>query len=399
MNIVFLVNRYPGVGGIENMTTLLSCLFKLELGYETSIFSIVGQGGIVVDSNLKQTGIEVKILNSEVSEENKSLIVQQFKDFLLRKNPDVVIFQDSYAPIEFLLYAIKDDSRFSNIKICTVEHNTPDCLLKGYIEHWKKHSLWSLGGLSRKLLFPYVYHKILSQNKCRHKKLVEFSDKYILLSSSYKKLLKNLYNIDDSNITAIANIKNDFIDVERTNRCLDKKEVLLFVGRLNSQKGIDKLIDVWRVLGKRIPAYELVIVGDGEERELLEQAMATHDLKNIRLEGFKNNVSDYYQEASAILMTSIFEGLPLVLAEAMQFGVVPFAYDTFSSLHDIIDHHKTGYIIKPFNVDEYAESVCAFLNLPEASKKKMRHEAMKKSEKFSKSCILNQWKDLLENEL
>ena len=393
MNVLFLLYRYPGVGGIENMTTLLAQLFNTQLGYCTSIFSLVGQEGIEVDSALQDLQIDVKIAHCSDNQQ----IATVFLTFLEENVPDVIIFQDSYAQIEYLLNIVKNISTFKETKILTVEHNTPDCLIKGYIDHWKKHKLNTIGGLLRKIAFPYFYKKTLKENRIRHQKLVELSDKYILLSDSYKKILKNLFRIESDKVVAIANIKNDFSNSGVYSNYEVKKKQFLFVGRLNAQKGVDKLIDVWSILEKRIPDYELLVIGDGEQRSLLENLIIKNNLKRIRLEGFQTNMATYYKEATGILMTSIFEGLPLVLAEAMQYGVIPFAFDSFTSLHDVVEDKKNGFIIPPFSTSDYVTSVCDFVHLDQDKVKLLRLNAIKDSEKFSKERILSDWENLFNS--
>lgn len=390
LNILFLVNRFSGVGGIENMTTLLACLFKTELGHQTCIFSVEGQMGIEVDSSLKENDIDLSISTST----DKSVVTNNFIEYVGIMKPDVVIFQDSYAPIEYLLDYVRKPTR-----IFTVEHNTPDCILKNYIERWKSHKVNTIGGLLRKMLIPYVYSKILLGGRKRHKKLVGLSDKYILLSPSYKSILKKYYHIASDNIITIPNIKKDFGDNHAElsqSLFFQKKKQFLFVGRLNSQKGIDKLINVWRLLEPKVPDYELLVVGDGELRTLLEEAIDEYKLKRIKLEGFQFNMVEYYREASAIFMTSLFEGLPLVISEAMQLGVIPFVFDTFSSLHDIVEDQKNGFIIKPFEVELFANSVCYFLSMNNYDVSELRKEAIEGSKKFTKQNVLYQWNNLFE---
>ena len=385
MKILFLVNRYPGIGGIENMTTLLAGLFKTNLGYETSIFSVQGQHGITVDSSLNVNDVEI------ANTKKKVLIIMKFETFLRKKSPDIVIFQDSYAEIEYLLNSIHKPTR-----IFTVEHNTPDCFLKTRINA-RKSSGWSISGIIYKLRFLDIYIRTWYANGMRHRKLVQVSDKYILLSESYKKTLKSLWRINNSKIIAIPNIKNDFGFVDTTSiLSLQRKKQVLFVGRLDAQKGIKKLIEVWKILEQKVLDWELVIVGDGEERSLLEKEINKLQFKRVRLEGFRTDVADYYRESSAIFMTSIFEGFGLVLPEAMQFGVIPFAYDTFLSLHDIIEDKKDGFIIRAFDAEIYANTFCKFLSMSESEVEQLRKTAIESSLKFSKLCVLSKWKELFE---
>ena len=95
-------------------------------------------------------------------------------------------------------------------------------------------------------------------------------------------------------------------------------------------------------------------------------------------------------------MTSIFEGLPLVLAEAMQFGVVPFVYDTFSSVHDIIIDSINGYIVRPFDKEGFVRAFLSFSALDDESVNEMRYSAIHSSQKFSKGPVLEQWSYILK---
>ena len=385
MRILFLLNRYPGIGGIENITSLLARLFKSELGHQISIFSVISQHDVGIPVTIRQDEIPVIISNSS----KQSEIIRSFTECLINYSPEIVIFQDSYAEIEYLLNFIDKST-----KIFVVEHNTPDCLLKSYINHYRHHKWCSFKGFVRKLLFPLIYLRILFHQQKRHKKLVDISNRYILLSASYKEILKLYYNIVSDKIIAIPNIKNDY-GLDTNVRLLDKKKQVLFVGRLNPQKGLDHLLEIWQMIEKFLPDYKLIVIGDGEERETFDRAIKENNLKNVNCIGYIDNVYDYYIESSAIFMTSNFEGLPLVLAEAMQFGVVPFVYDTFSSVYDVISDSNNGYIIPPFNKKEFVTRFTHFISLTKESQLQMRINAITSSEGFSARNVLHAWKNIL----
>lgn len=385
MRILFLLNRYPGIGGIENITSLLSRLFKSELGHQISIFSVVSQQKVDIPITVRQDDIPVIISNSA----KQSEIIQSFTECLINNSPEIVIFQDSYAEIEYLLNYLDETT-----KIFVVEHNTPDCLLKGYMNYIRSLKWCSFKGSVRKLLYPLIYLRILFHQQKRHKKLVDLSNRYILLSESYKEVLKSYYNIVSDKIIAIPNIKNDY-GLDANVRLLDKKKQVLFVGRLNPQKGLDHLLEVWQMIENSLPDFKLIVIGDGEEREMFDRAVKENNLKNVNCIGYIDNVYDYYIESTAIFMTSNFEGLPLVLSEAMQFGVVPFVYDTFSSVYDIISDSNNGYIIPPFNKKEFLARFIHFISLTQDSQLQMRINAITSSERFSARNVLQAWKNIL----
>lgn len=92
-------------------------------------------------------------------------------------------------------------------------------------------------------------------------------------------------------------------------------------------------------------------------------------------------------------MTSNYEGFGMVLTEAMAFGCVPLAFDSFPSLRDIVDEGRDGFIIPPFDIDTYAEQ-CAFLMENENIRSVMAAAAGKKSGKFQIEGIVDRWEAL-----
>src|SRR5690606_17964084 len=93
--------------------------------------------------------------------------------------------------------------------------------------------------------------------------------------------------------------------------------------------------------------------------------------------------------------TSSFEGFPMVLVEAINFGVVPVAFQSFNSITDIITDKKNGILVKPFIVDEYVNKLS---NLMKSSKnlKTMASNAIDDSQKFSIKTVGEKWFHLFE---
>ena len=131
----------------------------------------------------------------------------------------------------------------------------------------------------------------------------------------------------------------------------------------------------------------MVIVGDGKERSRLEQQAKR--LERISFVGFQSP-NQYYRDASIFCLTSNLEGFPMVLPEAMSFGVVPFSFDSFPAVHDIIEDGKTGALVKPFSIKEYADKL-ALLMSDEEKRNRMSENCMKDVARFSLDNIVNQW--------
>ena len=96
-------------------------------------------------------------------------------------------------------------------------------------------------------------------------------------------------------------------------------------------------------------------------------------------------------------MTSNYEGFPMVLVEAMQYGCVPFAFNSFGALQDIIDDGINGFRIIPFNEKEYAEKVIQYLSSSSENHNKLQGNAIEKSKTFDINIIGKKWVEIFSN--
>lgn len=162
-------------------------------------------------------------------------------------------------------------------------------------------------------------------------------------------LLNNQLNKDRIYAWAVNNI----LSFQYEPLDLRKKRRILFCGRLTAQKVPYRALYIWQWLQNELPDWELSIVGDGPWRERMQDLCRKLGLKRVVFYGFKDP-RPFYRESSVLWMTSNFEGWGLVLTEAMQYGCVPIVYNSFSSITDIIESGKTGYIIAPFDTEQFA---------------------------------------------
>ncbi|OQP32613.1 MULTISPECIES: glycosyltransferase [Pantoea] len=123
----------------------------------------------------------------------------------------------------------------------------------------------------------------------------------------------------------------------------------LAVGRLDHQKGFDLLLDIWRDFVQTHPEWTLAIAGDGELRQQLEdQAAALGITGSVNFVGRVSNINDYYRDSDMALMTSRYEGLPLVLLEAKSWSLPVVAYDCPTGPQEIINQGEDGFLV-PMN--------------------------------------------------
>lgn len=158
-----------------------------------------------------------------------------------------------------------------------------------------------------------------------------------------------------------------------------------FVGRLEAAKGVDTIIEAIAGLSgdfkKKIGS--IAMVGTGEK--LPEYKEKCNELKlPIEFLGVlsKSQVHDIYKKSHAILLPSLSEGFPKVIAEAMNYGCVPIVSDV-SSISQYVKNRKNGFLLKNINVNGLTEALENFLELTDAEFKKMIQSDDLGIEKFS----------------
>ena len=243
--------------------------------------------------------------------------------------------------------------------------------------------------IARFFLYPKIKSSYLSSRIQHFGFLFSNSDKVCLLSQSYIGDFKVYYkSFDKGKIVSIPN-PNSFVPKQ-----CEKKKQLLYVGRLDGgQKRPDRLLKIWKRLYKKFPDWEMIIVGDGKERGRLEQQ--ARNLERISFVGFQSP-KQHYHDASVFCLTSNFEGFPMVLPEAMAFGVVPFSFNSYSAVNDIIEDGKTGVLVTSFSIKEYANKL-AYLMSDEERRIEISENCMKDVTRFSIDNIVNQWEDLFHS--
>ena len=120
--------------------------------------------------------------------------------------------------------------------------------------------------------------------------------------------------------------------------------------------------------------------------------------KKEKFEGFQQP-KPYYERASILLLTSEYEGFPLVLAESMGFGVIPVVYNSYSAVGDIIDDKKNGLVIpyhkEGYRADEAANMLAKLMN-DIRIRDVLASAAVEKSKEYSVERIYEQWMETLK---
>lgn len=169
------------------------------------------------------------------------------------------------------------------------------------------------------------------------------------------------------------------------------------VGRLEQQKGFDRLIECWHEVAKQFPDWQLDIYGDGSQRCVLEEQITNLQLQQqIRLCGRGKNMMEIYPNYSLHLMSSHYEGQPMVMIEAQACGLPSVTFDFQYGASDIIHNGENGIIVKQDDTQAFISAICKMTNSAE-----LRHDYGQKAQvmatQYSKPYIFNKWVSLLDS--
>jgi glycosyltransferase involved in cell wall biosynthesis len=140
--------------------------------------------------------------------------------------------------------------------------------------------------------------------------------------------------------------------------------VILAVGRLTAQKDYPTLLKAFAILRQRRPA-RLVILGEGEQREALRSLAETTGIAaDVDLAGFDHNPFRFMARCNVLALSSLWEGLPTVLAEALACGAQVVSTDCPSGPAEILDHGKYGRLTPIGDAQALAEAIDEALDHP-----------------------------------
>jgi glycosyltransferase involved in cell wall biosynthesis len=139
---------------------------------------------------------------------------------------------------------------------------------------------------------------------------------------------------------------------------MQRRPTLVAIGRLSPEKGFAILIEAFaRSCGGATGSHQLLIIGDGPQRALLEGQIRTSGLaERIRLAGYMEGADRALADAAGFVMSSLTEGMPLVLLEAMQWKV-PILATSVGAIPELLDQGRRGRLVAPGNVAALADAL------------------------------------------
>lgn len=219
------------------------------------------------------------------------------------------------------------------------------------------------------------------------------ADAYVVLTkrdlSNFKKYfffntkLKKIYNIADTNICNSYSIDS---------------KIIISVGHIRKIKNFSVIPEIAKIVFLKHDDWKWIIYGDtfGEEYNYIKNKINQYGLENnIIFYGRCNDMRLEYSKAAIYVMTSLQEGLPMVLLEAKSAGLPLVSFDIETGPDEIIRDGVNGFLIPPYDIKKMANKICELI---EDNKKRIEfsNNSILDLELFEKKLILTQWQDLID---
>jgi glycosyltransferase involved in cell wall biosynthesis len=195
----------------------------------------------------------------------------------------------------------------------------------------------------------------------------------------------------------LARIPNTVHDLDGGDPDLGRP-VALAAGRLTRQKGFDLLIPAWAPVARAHPEWKLRICGKGDQKAELLGLIEQHGLEDsVELAGPATNMGVEFAGASIFVLSSRFEGFPLILIEAMSKGLGVVSFDCPTGPSDIVDDHRNGLLVQPHRDVEALSAALTEMVADEDLRRRCGAAAAETARQFTIEAVGPMWDELLQD--
>lgn len=388
--ICFIVDSIFTIGGVQRVTAVIA----KELAKEHDVTIVTFDNADQKDTslyNLYESSIKYRFFSYPKVSSAKKKICRIISGIYLKSRPNARWCSDIYAHSSFpselrnsLAAELKQGSYDVIIgvhaplaaRLATIQKQLPNTKLIGWLHN------------SYEALFGDNSHYYIGAKRRRHY-IYQFRklDNVVVLCQDDS----NRFQKYDKLFTPTV-IYNP-LTLKPGNRSQGNSKRFLTIGRFTPlHKGIDLLIEAFHIFAQKNHDWQLDIVGGGEQKETFLKIINRYQLEDrITIHPFTNKIQDFYSNAQVYVLSSRWEGMPLVLVEAMSHGL-PIITSDLPVCQEILDDF--GIYFPNSNIEGLAQRLEDATHIDWKSKSE---EAIKIAQRFDVKQIVEQWKQLIES--
>ncbi|AZQ58469.1 glycosyltransferase family 4 protein [Maribacter sp. MJ134] len=342
-------------GGAQRVISILAD-HLVQRGYSIRIITFEGPDHYNLNPKIKR----LKLHKQRIV---KSVIVNGFFNLMAyyRKKsnrPDIIS-----SHLDLLGFISIPNGILYKIKVVVSEHNN-------HLAYNNK---------AQKFLWDYLYPKANIVTI-----LTEFDKNFFLQ--------KNKNTIIVPNPSPFEKIKNS-----KGNKTINKE--IVAIGNLDryKHKGFDNLLQIVKTVFETNPEWRLKIIGEGKSglSFLKEEIQKLNIQDKVEFTGYVNNVDEILSNAEIFILSSRFEGLPMVLLEAMSQGTACISYDCITGPSEIITHNHNGILVENQNIQAMITNLKELIENREL-RSKIKSNAPDALDKFSIQVVGKQWEGIFK---
>lgn len=388
--ICFIVDSIFTIGGVQRVTAVIA----KELAKEHDVTIVTFDNADQKDTslyNLYESSIKYRFFSYPKVSSAKKKICRIISGIYLKSQPNARWCSDIYAHSSFpseLRNSLAAELQQGNYDVIIGVHAPLAARLASLRKQLPNTKLIGWLHNSYEALFGDNSHYYIGAKRRRHY-IYQFRklDNVVVLCQDDS----NRFQQFDKQF--IPTVIYNPLTLKPGNKSQGNSKRFLTIGRFTPlHKGIDLLIEAFHLFVQKNKDWQLDIVGGGEQKEAFQKLINRYQLEDrITIHPFTNQIQDFYSNAQVYVLSSRWEGMPLVLVEAMSHGL-PIITSDLPVCQEILEDF--GMYFPNGNIEGLAQRLEDATHIDWKSKSE---EAIKIAQRFDVEHIVEQWKQLIES--